>query len=174
MCVRPFVPGPARSQTRKHPVGTQLFRTLASTGQYTAVPVVMDKLKLDSLLTGTTDPSHEDLSAVAAFWQGRTTCTDQSSTFVGHLHIMSTRLREILVSQIHRVPARDVPTEDGRSGNDCRRASRSISEKQTQAGRDNPRYVFLSRCKTLGIRSVAGLMTSLPAVQTSRSLQAQK
>lgn len=34
----------------------------------------MDKLKLDGLMAGSADlmqPSSEDLSAVAAFWQGR-------------------------------------------------------------------------------------------------------
>lgn len=34
----------------------------------------MDKLKLDGLLTGSSEfmqPSHEDLTAVAAFWQGK-------------------------------------------------------------------------------------------------------
>lgn len=34
----------------------------------------MDKLKLDSLLTSATEPSHEDLNAVAAFWHGRKRC----------------------------------------------------------------------------------------------------
>ena len=63
------VPWAGTCKTRKIPV-----ETLDSVDQCTSVPVVMDKLKLDSLLTSATEPSHEDLNAVAAFWQGRKRC----------------------------------------------------------------------------------------------------